>query len=209
MHPGENKNVSLNHTSLTTLLHRINGGDRDSFRRLVDLVYDDLQRIASRRLKNIFGRPLESLTEGPTDIASRATLKLWQQRADWKNTEQFFAVAATLIGYIVNDYKDHRFAKKRNVGCNTRNLDALAGIPTPHEKELSDAELAALEALECLTQEYPRKAEVFALRVITDHSEKQVAEKLHVSIATVQKDFKIAKGWLHDHLRSKGMTHDA
>ena len=75
---------------ITGLLDSLNGGRAGAFNELVEAVYDDLRRMAAGRMVDRFDRPLAGLTVPPTAIANEAVMELRRQRAEWKNSDQFF-----------------------------------------------------------------------------------------------------------------------
>src|SRR6476661_2630530 len=102
--------------SITTLLGQINGGGEGAFARLVCAVYDDLRRVAAKRMRREFDGALAALTESPTALVDEAILKLREQRAQWKDSDHFFAIATRLLSYVIADYKKRRMALKRGHG---------------------------------------------------------------------------------------------
>jgi RNA polymerase sigma factor (TIGR02999 family) len=63
------------------------------------------------------------------------------------------------------------------------------------------AELLALdEALERLARDYPRRSEVVELRYFGGLTNEEIAEVLTVSAATVERDWRYARAWLHQEL---------
>ena len=193
--------------ALTTLLDRVNGGEEGAFGRLVELVYDDLRRVAARRMRSEFNWPLAALTESPTCVVHQAVLKLREQRTQWKDGDHFFAIATRLLGYVIGDYKKHRMAAKRgrgrrNVGGRHDLLDAQladAGPADPHHDGLD-----AVAVIEALHEQHPRKAEVVTLRVLAGRSMPDIARMMDISLPTAERDWKFAKAWMRDYLDRGG-----
>jgi RNA polymerase sigma factor (TIGR02999 family) len=185
---------------LTNLLDRFNGGEGGAFAQLVDAVYDDLRRIAGRRLSDRFDQPLAALTVQATSIAHDAVMELRRQRVALENSDQFFAIATRLIERLISDYRKHRGAQKRGGGSRGAPLDDRAGaVPDPREPLPDfddDAQVPVLRALQALHADYPRKAEVVTLHVICGHSLAKVAQVLALSPAQVQRDWQFARSWL-------------
>jgi DNA-directed RNA polymerase specialized sigma24 family protein len=61
--------------------------------------------------------------------------------------------------------------------------------------------LAVNEALDVLEQEDSRKASVVKLRYFVGLSNKETAETLGISLASVERDWAFAKAWLFDWLK--------
>src|SRR5688572_30658416 len=85
--------------AVTTLLDQVNGGE-GAFGRLVVAVYDDLRRVAAKRMRREFDAPLAALTESPTALVHQAILRLREQRTQWKDGDHFFAIATRLLGFV-------------------------------------------------------------------------------------------------------------
>jgi RNA polymerase sigma factor (TIGR02999 family) len=160
----------------------------------VDAVYDDLRKIAAGRMSDRMDRPLAGLTLQPTAIASDAVMELRRQRVRWQNSDQFFAIAARLIGHLVSDYRKQRGAQKRGGGNRGVPIDQLAddAIPAAHLEELSPM----LRLLERMHEEHPRKAEVLSLHVICGHSLAEIAKMLDLSPTQIRRDWSFARRWM-------------
>ena len=193
---------------LTTLLNHVNrgaGGDDPSgaFARLVDAVYDDLRRVAAKRMRRDFNAPLGALTESPTSIAHQALLRLREQHTQWKDADHFFAIAARLLGYVICDYKKHRMALKRGAGLRGHaRRESLDDLPAAEHPSASDDGLEAIEVIQALHDVHPRKAEVVTLHVLAGRSMPDVAKMIGVSLPTAERDWKFAKAWIRKHIRA-------
>ena len=63
------------------------------------------------------------------------------------------------------------------------------------------ADLVALdEALARLAEDYPRRSQVVELRYFGGLTNEEIAEVLKVSPATVERDWRYARAWLHQKL---------
>ena len=63
------------------------------------------------------------------------------------------------------------------------------------------ADLVALdEALASLAEDYPRRSQVVELRYFGGLTNEEIAEVLKVSPATVERDWRYARAWLHQKL---------
>ncbi|MEO8371003.1 MAG: ECF-type sigma factor, partial [Candidatus Solibacter sp.] len=70
--PDAPRSVTEDSTSITQLLSRAGGGDREAFNNLVPLVYDELHRIAEAYLR----REIGNRTLQPTALVNEAYLRL-------------------------------------------------------------------------------------------------------------------------------------
>jgi hypothetical protein len=77
---------------VTQILHSIEQGDPSAAERLLPLVYDELKRLAARRIAN--EKP--GLTPQPTALVHEAYLRLVdvEQRQKWISSGHFFSAAA-------------------------------------------------------------------------------------------------------------------
>ena len=196
---------------ITALLNRVNGGGEAAFDQLVEAVYDDLRRIAAKRMRKEFERPLAALTETPTAIVHHALLKLRNQRTHWNNADHFFAIATRLLDYVISDYRKQRMALKRgggrrHAGEDPEVLDALAAQSgSKHFHQLGEG-LDAAAVIQALHEAYPRKAEVVTLHVVAGRSLPDVARLTGISLPTVERDWKFAKAWMRNYLATKGIS---
>jgi RNA polymerase sigma factor (TIGR02999 family) len=204
MNDAAQRDLDSSARAITTLLNQLNGGGEGAFGRLVDGVYDDLRRVAAKRMRREFDGPLAALTESPTAVVHQAIVKLREQRTQWKDADHFFAIATRLLGYVISDYKKQRIALKRGRGRrhggHDERLDAFANHPAPrHPDHLPDG-LDAVAVIQALHEQHPRKAEVVTLHVIAGRSMPDVARLIGISLPTAERDWKFAKAWMRNYL---------
>jgi RNA polymerase sigma factor (TIGR02999 family) len=204
MHDDAQGDLDESARAITTLLNQVNGGGEGAFARLVDAVYDDLCRVAAKRMKQEFNRPLAGLTESPTGIVHQAIIRLREQRTQWQDADHFFAIATRLLGYVISDYKKQRMALKRGQG-KRRGEDekALRDVPAPQQSEEPLGGIDAVQVIEALHEKHPRKAEVVTLHIIAGRSMPDVAKMIGISLPTAERDWKFAKAWIRNHLEGK------
>ncbi|MEE8524839.1 MAG: sigma-70 family RNA polymerase sigma factor [Thermoanaerobaculia bacterium] len=175
---------------LTRLLHDWSRGAPDALDRLMPLIYDDLRRIA----KSSFDHESAGNTLQATAIVHELYVRLLtQDRIHWRNRQQFFAVAATMIRRILVSHARKRQASKRGGGFVVLELDeaveeAAGGRPV---------DLIALEdALTALAEFAPRQSQIIELRFFGGLTIDETADALGVSSATVSLDWNLARAWL-------------
>lgn len=169
-------------------------GDQSALDRLMPLVYAELRRVAQNQLR------LESPghTLQPTALVHETYLRLVdQQRIQWRNRAQFFAVAAQLIRRILVDHARHRNAAKRGGMATRLQLDSsiASGAGDIVDAIALDTALKGLEALD------PQQARVIELRFYGGLSIEETASALGISPATVNRDWVTAKAWLYRRLQ--------
>ena len=105
---------------VTQLLLAWNEGDESALERLVPLVYNELRRLAKRRVR--LERPDHTLQT--TALINEAYLRLVDVRnVHWQNRAHFFALCARLMRRILVDYARTRHYAKRGGGAQPISLD--------------------------------------------------------------------------------------
>lgn len=179
---------------ITHLLQAHGRGEEGAFDRLMPMVYDDLHRIARRQLRR--GRRGDTLNT--TGLVHEVYLKMVDQsRASWQDRSHFFAISARAMRQIIVDYARQRLAAKRGGGQSHTPLDeARIAI-----EEQADWLIALDQALESLGRLDERMARIVECRFFAGLTEEETAEALSVSVRTVQRDWKRARGWLKEEMR--------
>jgi RNA polymerase sigma factor (TIGR02999 family) len=179
--------------NVTRLLLEWKRGDPAALDRLLPVVYAELRRIASRRLR----RERSGHTLQPTALVHEAYLRLVQApEVDWRDRAHFFAVAARVMRQVLVDHARTRDAAKRGGGAHKVAIEEVA------EPRVSvDVDLLALDqALGRLTDLDPEQARVVELRYFGGLTIEETAEVMNVSPATVKRDWTLAKAWLRREL---------
>jgi RNA polymerase sigma factor (TIGR02999 family) len=174
---------------VTRLLVAWRDGQPGALDRLIPLVYDELRRQARRQLR----RERVGHTLQPTALVHEAFLRLaGQSQAQWQNRRQFFAVASRVMRRVLVDQARARAASKRGDGLTRVALDdAVATGASP------DVDVLALDqALDRLEQLDPRQARVVELRYFGGMSAAEAADAVGLSLATVNRDWAMARAWL-------------
>ena len=190
------QNPSLDH--LTELLSDASGGNVEALNRLFPLVYEELRRLASSRLRH----EREGHTLNTTALVHEAYMKLVDQdRVRWQNRAHFYAIAARAMRRILVNHAEARNAIKRGGGAEHVAL-SHEGIPT---QGLDLAEVLALDAaLERLKDFNPRGAEVVSFRFFGGLTYDEIAEVMGTSAVTVRRAWTAARSWLRRELRAPG-----
>lgn len=177
---------------VTRLLAECSEGDHEAFDRLIPLVYDDLRRIAHRRLAS----ERSGHTLNTTALAHEAYLQLVNQAtATWRDRAHFFAVAARVIRHVLIDYARARRTDKRGGSALRVPLrdDIDGGEPETDAVEL----LALEEALAKLARLDPRLERIVECRFFGGMTMKDTAEAVGVSVRTAERDWTRAKAYLY------------
>ncbi len=174
---------------VTNLLVEWRRGDEGALARLIPIVYGELRRVASARLRN----EASDHTLQTTALVHEAYLRLvGLDRLTLHNRTHFFAMAARLMREILVDHARRKHALKRGGGVTVLGLDDVAA---GGETAIVDV-LALDEALTDLASFDQRVGRVVELRFFAGLSIAETAEALDISAATVERDWTIAKAWL-------------
>jgi RNA polymerase sigma factor (TIGR02999 family) len=157
------------------------------------LVYDELRRTAHAYLN----RERHNITLEATALVHEAYLKLVdQQQMSFQGRAQFFGLAAKLMRNILVDRARERNALKRGgdlYRLSLSKVDRFLGEPDVDMIELDDA-------LKRLAELNERHGRIVELRFFGGLSIEETAEVLNVSHATVEREWRFARAWLHRQL---------
>ena len=178
---------------MTALLLAWREGDSSALDRLMPLVYAELRRLAHRHMTGQApGHQLQT-----TALVHEAYMRLiGSSQVGWKNRAHFFAVSAQLMRRALVDAVRARQAQKRGGGA----LVVPLGDTDPSVPARPDL-LALDEALDALAAFDQRKARVVELRYFGGLTVEETSEVLRVSVATIERDWQMAKLWLSKALR--------
>lgn len=179
----------------TQILIRISEDPRASSERLFDLVYDMLRRLAA----DFLARERGDHTLQPTALVHEAYMKLIrQEEMNWRNEAHFMAIAAQAMRRIL---VDHARTKKRSKRGG--DWDRVELHPDLSPAEESGMDLVRLDAvLDQLREGYPRQARVVEMRFFAGLPNEAIARALDVSERTVERDWRFARAWLTDAMKT-------
>lgn len=178
---------------LTQLIQKAKAGDTQARADLLQAAYDDLRQLAVGRMAD--ERQNHTLTS--TALVHEVALKMLddhQVPVDGRGA--FFAYASKAMRNLLIDHARGRGRQKR--GGDRERLSFDDALSMVHEQ--GDHLLELHEALDNLASIDPRKAQVVEMRYFGGLSNAEVAESLEVSVATVKRDWDVAKTWLYREL---------
>lgn len=179
---------------VTQLLIRWNQGDKRALDDLLPIVYQELRRLAHYHLQ--LERTEHTLQT--TVIVHEAYLRLvGGEPVEIVNRTHFFALASRLMRQILVDYARSRHAAKRDGGQRV-SLSDVPVMPITMDEDL----LALDRALTELASMDERQARIVELKFFGGLSSSAAAEELGVSRATVDREWAVARLWLHRHIRT-------
>ncbi len=182
---------------LAGLVERWSGGDQAALGQLVDLLYDELRRLAHSHLQ----RERTGHTLSTTALVHEAYVHLSELTGlAWRGRARFFALVSKVMRHVLVDYARRRQAAKRGGG--------EFRVPLTDDLAAAEAEafelLAVDQALNQLAQLDERLARIVECRFFGGMSEAGIAEALDVSTRTVERDWIRARAHLFTLLGEAG-----
>ena len=175
---------------VTRVLSAFEQGDPKAAEELLPLVYDELRRLAARKIAHeIPGQTLDA-----TALVHEAYLRLvdTEKVQEWNSRGHFFAAAAEAMRRILVERARHKRSLK--AGGDRQRQDMA-------EIELAVAEpdidlLALNDALDNLERKDQRAAALVKLRFFAGLTIEQAAQALSISTSTAENDWAWARCWL-------------
>lgn len=174
----------------TRILSAVEQGDAQAAEQLLPLVYDELRRLAARKL----AREKPGQTLQATALVHEAYLGLVSggQGRRWEGRGHFFAAAAEAMRLLLINRARDKGRVKRGGGRRRVDLDR---VELGHEDNGLDV-LALDEALTRLAAEEPECARLVKLRFFAGLTQEEAAEALGVCRRTADRYWAYARAWL-------------
>lgn len=170
------------------LLAWANGDDR-ALEALTPRVYRELRRAAANFMKG----EREGHTLQATDLVHEVYLRLIDvKNVQWQGRAHFFAICAQIMRRILVDAARKRRAARHGGGLGHIDLGEISDLTVQSDKQL----IGLNDALEEMKDSDPRKAKVVELRYFGGMTVEETAAVLKVSVETVTRDWRLARGWL-------------
>ncbi len=178
---------------ITQLLIAWSDGDGEALAKLTPLIYQELHRLAH----NYLSREQRGHALQTSALVNEAYLRLVDaSRVRWQNRAHFFAVSATMMRRILVDFARSRQYLKRGGGAEQVSLEQALEFSQERAPDL----VALDDALMTLQTHGPRQSQVVELRFFGGLEYEEIAEVLKVSVATVRRDWGLARVWLYREL---------
>ena len=184
--------ANIKYNSPEALLHDFRSGDEAALKAIYDLHYHSLFSYAFRITRE------ENVTE---DILAESFFKLWQKR---QNMESIKGMIAYLYAIIRNQCLVHlqKIAKRDSVYSELQYLDQSG-----NEEDSEELRTYLLQLIDLEVKQMPgQMQQVFRLAYIEGSLAPAIAEKLALSVHTVQTHKKLAMKRLRQALAKKGFT---
>jgi RNA polymerase sigma factor (TIGR02999 family) len=176
---------------VTQLLSKWSSGDQAALDQLLPMVYGELHRLAAAYLR----RERSNHTLQSTALVHEAFMRMvHQQDVQWKSRAHFFAICAQMIRRILVDYARSQHAEKRGSGAVKLALDEAMAVP---QTPATDVDLLGLnDALDRLAEMDERQSRIVELRFFAGLSIEETAEVMHLSPASIKREWQTARAWL-------------
>ena len=173
------------------LLTAVEQGDATAAEQLLNLLYDELRRLASSKM----ARESPGQTLQPTALVHEAWLRLVGSKSPrFENRANFFSAAAEAMRRILID----RARRKLRGGVDRIDLEGQELAAPAEDEQL----LAVHEVLNNLAKTHPAQAEVVKLRYFVGMTNEETAEALGVSVATVKNYWTFARTWIFNQIKN-------
>lgn len=179
--------------SVTSYLRALSAGNKEALDQLMPLVYDQLHRLAAKCLRA--ERPNHTLRA--TALVNEAYLRLVDANVDWQDRVHFFAISARILRRILVDHAKANRSQKRGGGVEKLQFDEAVMVGPQSEAGVIELDLA----LQRLAEHDRRKSEIIELLCFGGLTYDETAAALNISPATVHRELKMAKAFLHRELR--------
>jgi RNA polymerase sigma factor (TIGR02999 family) len=185
-------------SDVTRILSAAEQGDPKAAELLLPLVYEELRRLAARRLS----REAPGQTLQATALVHEAYLRLvdTEKIQQWSSRGHFFAAAAEAMRRILIERARHKGSLKAGGGLRRQGLAGLEPAVAGPDLDL----LALNEALDKLEAQDKRKADLVKLRFFAGLTTEEAAQALGVSTSTAENDWAYARCWLRVEMGAGG-----
>jgi RNA polymerase sigma factor (TIGR02999 family) len=178
------------------ILATIDQGNPRAAEQLLPLVYDELRRLAGRKLAQEKPRQTLQATALVHEAYMRMVGAAEGPHPQWNSRGHFFAAAAEAMRRIL--VENARRKRRLRHGGGRKRID-LDGLDVGDD---SSTDLLALdEALDRLAGQEREAAQVVMLRYFAGLTIEETAAALGISIRTANRHWAFAKAWLYHQLR--------
>src|SRR5216117_1356478 len=179
----------------TLLLTAVQQGDPKAADQLLNLLYDELRRLASSKM----ARETPGQTLQPTALVHEAWLRLVvSKNPRFENRAHFFSAAAEAMRRILIDRARRKLTQRHGGGLERVDLEGQDVVAPGADQQL----LAVHEVLDKLAKEHPVQAEVVKLRYFVGMTNEETAKALGISLATVKNYWTFARTWIFNEIKN-------
>jgi RNA polymerase sigma factor (TIGR02999 family) len=187
-------------SDVTQILAQIESGDPTAAEHLLPLVYQELRKLAARKLAH--EKPGQTLQA--TALVHEAYLRLVdvEKAQRWSSRGHFFAAAAESMRRILIENARRKGRHKRGGSLRRINLDMAELVSSVSPDEL----LAVDDAIERLDYEDHAAAQLVRIRYYAGVTVEEAGEAMGISRANAYRHWSYARAWLSCELGQTGKT---
>lgn len=179
----------------TLLLSAVEEGNPEAAEKLLELVYEELRRLATYKM----AREVPGQTLQPTALVHEAWLRLVASRnPKFENRAHFFSAAAEAMRRILIDRARRKLTMRHGGEFERVELDGHDFTAPGPDEQL----VAVHEVLDGFTKVYPVQAEVVKLRYFAGLTNEEAAQVLGVSVATIKNYWTFARTWIFNAIKN-------
>jgi len=168
-------------------------GESTAANELLPLVYEELRKLAAQKM----AREQPGQTLQATALVHEAWLRLGgEAQPRWENRAHFFGAAAEAMRRVLIDRARSKQSGRHGGGLERVELET---IDTPALAK-EDMLLEVNEAIEALSKEDGKAAELVKLRFFTGLSVEEAGLALGVTDRTARRYWRFARAWLYNRL---------
>ena len=183
---------------ITRILNATAGNDREAVEQLLPAVYEELRRMARRKMAN----ESASHTLQPTALVHEAWMRLvGPGEQSWQNRAHFFGAAAEAMRRILVDHARRKKSQKRGSRVEPEEFQEATFVLSGPPDEL----LAVHEALDKLAAEDSAAAELVKLRYFVGMTMQEATEALGLAPRTAERLWTYARAWLRGEIRKSSL----
>lgn len=196
-----NSNPAADKGPITLLLIATREGDKNAVNELFPLVYDEMRKIARKKLR--FER--SGHTFDTTALVHEAYFRLIDQNeVEWQSRAHFLAIAAQAMRRILLNYAEYKNAQKRGGDFTKLDIDVehLPGGQVNMDDEMAESILALNNALDKMEEFNERGCRVVEYHFFGGLTWKEISEVMGVAPITVRRTWNVSKLWLNRELNN-------
>lgn len=183
---------------ITCLLGAWQNGDSAALNRLTDLLYAQLHAMADRHMRReSVGHTLQA-----TALVHEAYARVVGAELNFQDRSHFLAVMSTQMRRILIDHAKAKHRDKRGGHAVPISLDDVPTVAADSNPLLLDLD----EVIRALGRRDPRKEKVLEMLYFGGMSQPEIAAALGISLATVERDLRMARAWIKMQLKEGEAT---
>jgi len=172
------------------------GNAGNTVNQLFAALYGELKRSAGAQMRKEYA----GHTLSATALTHEAWFRLTEQtRTQWASRSHFLGMAAIMMRRILVNHAVAKQAAKRDMPLVSLTLTEAQQVAGGH----AGAEVVKVhDALLAFEQMDPRAAKVVELKFFGGLENAEIAQVMGLSLATVKRDWSLARAWLHRELKA-------